>query len=136
MVGSGHNQLNPFNALFVTPIADLRTGIADAATDLTPDVAATMDLSKSRAGINASIALYSYSTGTHTMQIQLWVDISAQGASTRKWIKLGTPLNFVGAVAGEGAYHRVDGLPSGLLAAQIIAVTTTTTVDIYEQHAM
>lgn len=136
MVGTGQSQVNPAKALFVTRLAALDAAIADSFTHANPDDAYHIDNLNSRLGLNSSLALYSWSSGTHTLEVQLWVDISAQGTApgSRKWIKLGTPITLTGALAGEGAFHRVDELPSGLLAVQVVSATTSSTIELHEQH--
>lgn len=132
---TGENQRHPYNVEFGTLLALVRGAIPNAASDATPDDASNIDLSHSRIGLNNKVALYTYSDGTHSLDVQLWVDISAQGAATRKWVKLGTPVSFAGG-AGEGGFHLFSGIPSGLLAVQLLNVTTSDTIDVFEQHTI
>ena len=134
MVGTGWKTL-PGNNLCVTALEENRNPAAVNATVGAVPSSAYIDLTPSRMGADNSVLFYMYSAtdSASSVQIQLWIDIAAQGASSRKWVKVGTPTTLTSSVAGEGAFGRFDNVPSGLVAPQLVAVTGSA-VELWEQH--
>ena len=136
-VGTGLNVVDPGLATYVTPLAANRADVD--ANDLTPAAVPTdahIDLLTSRLGANNIVLFYVTDSKTipapFSVDIQLWVDIAAQG-SPSQWVKIGTTQTAAGG-AGEGALLRYENVPSGLLAPQLLGIAGE--VDVSEQHTI